>query len=216
MKKIITILLIALMVPGTIPVFPDTSSASVPVNAQIPLMLELDYWIRSCPSDSTPYGSGSSDAQDIGFGRLVWSDVNKIWMADKYFTVFLVALTSGRPYQMRQDCTNFISPSAGQNLNNSLLMTPDYKAEDLWTANDPSTRQGDMGSDKLGNKDFAVGNDKLIYDSSALKGPRIVRCYYGIATGDPAAHEPAGTEVLTGKAPSGEYNGVVTFSLVLK
>jgi hypothetical protein len=215
MKKIITMLLVALILPGTMPVFPDTNSASVPVNVQIPMMLELNYWIRSCPSDSTPYGSGSIDAQDVSFGNLVWSDANKIWMADKYFTVFLVAMTSGRPYQIRQSCTNFASPSAGQNLNNTLLMTPDYKAEDLWTANDPSSKQGDMGSDRLGNKDLAYGADKLIYNSSGVTGPRIVRCYYGMATGDPSAHEPAAAQVLTGKSPSGEYNGILTFSLVL-
>lgn len=96
-------------------------------------------------------------------------------------------------------------------------MTPDYKEADLFTANDPSTAQGPMGSgDKLGSNALAVGNDQLIFDSSALSGPRIVRCYYGLATGDPAAHEPAGAEVLTGKTAAGDYSGIVTFSLVLK
>jgi len=216
MKKALLLLLALVTVMGNMPVS-AASLASVQVQAQIPQMLELDYWIRSCPSDSTPYGTGSSDAVDMAFGRLNWSDQNKIWLADKYFTVFLVASTSGRPYQIRQDCTGFVSPSTGKTLNNTLLMTPDYKEADRFSANDPASAQGQFGlGDKIGSKNMAVGANKLIFDSPSGVGPKIIRCYYGLATGDPAAQEPAGTEVLTGKVPAGDYSGIVTFSLVLK
>ena len=216
MKKILLILLTMMTALGSVPVW-ASSAATIPVQAQIPQMLELDYWIRSCPSDSTPYGTGSRDVTDMAFGNLNWSDQNNIWLASQYFTIFLVATTSGRPYQIRQNCTGFLSPSTGQTFNKSLLMTPDYKEADLFTANDPSTAQGPLGSgDKVGSNALAVGNEQLIFDSSALSGPRIVRCYYGLATGDPAAHEPSGAEVLTGKTPAGDYSGIITFSLVLK
>lgn len=216
MKKIFILGLVVLCwcVPGT---GFAAQSFSVPVNVQVPMMLELDYWIRSCPGDSTPYGAGAMDVRDMNFGQLVWNDQNRIWLADKYFTVFMVAMTSGRPYQLSQTCNGFVSPSSGTTLNSTLLMTPDYKQEDRWTASDPATAQGAMPSgDRLGNKDLAVGVDKIIYDSFSGIGPRIIRSYYGLATGDPAAREPTAAKVLTGQAPAGDYSGTITFSLMLR
>lgn len=166
MKKILLILLAVIAVFGNVPVWASSTTA-VPVEAQVPMMLELSYWIRSCPSDSTPYGTGSRDVTDMSFGQLVWNDQNSIWLPDKYFTVFLVATTSGRPYQIRQNCTGFVSAATGQTFNKNLLMTPDYKEADLFTANNPSTAQGPMGSgDKLGSSALSVGNEQLIFDSS--------------------------------------------------
>jgi hypothetical protein len=190
---------------------------NVPVNVQVPMMLELNYWIRSCPGDSTPYGPGSMDVKDMGFGKLLWDSQYRIWKAEQYFTVFMVAMTSGRPFQLRQTSNGFASSSTGQGLNKSLLMTPDFKQEDRWTAALAETAQGPLdGRDRLGSKDLAVGVDKIIFDCASGLGPKIIRCYYGLATGDPAAHEPKNAEVLSGQAPSGDYTGTITFSLVLK
>ena len=215
MKKIFTLILVCLLAPAA--VFADSSIFSVPVNVQVPMMLELNYWLRSCPGNSTPYGPGSMDVRDMSFGKLGWDNQYHIWKADKYFTVFMVAMTSGRPFQLRQTCTGFVSSQRGESLNKSLLMTPDYKQDDRWSPSDPDTTQGELSAlDRVGNKDIAFGTDRMIFDCASGLGPRILRCYYGLATGDPAAHEPATAKVLSGQAPAGDYTGTITFSLVLK
>jgi len=216
MKRLILATIVCCLFAGT---GFAADSVILKLQAQVPLMLELSYWIRTCPSDSTPYGPGSADSSNLGFGRLKWDETNKIWVSDRYFTVFMVAMSSGRSYHLRQSCGGFISSSTGKTLNKNVLMTPDYNENDLWNASDASTVQGPMDSrDRLGPKDLAVGTDRLIYEGNAADttGPRIVRCYYGVATGDPSAHEPSTSEVLSGKAPAGDYSGMITFSLVLK
>jgi len=211
MKKILLILLMIMTAIGSLPAWADQRTWTVPVQAQVPPLFQLDLWIRSCPSDSTPYGSGSSDTTDMSFGTLAMKDKINIFLPDKYFTVFLVATTSGQGYQMLQNCTKFSSDA----FNYALLMTPDFKQEDLFVPSDPTSTQDPLGSgDRLGPKALAVGNSQMIFSSTGISGPRIIRCYYGVATGDPTANEPSGAKVLTGKTPAGNYSSVVTFTLV--
>lgn len=183
------------------------STASIGVQAQIPQQLELSYWIRYAPPGGDPYGSGSGDATSINFGKLSWDDTNGIWVADKYYTVFLVARTSGRPYRIVQTCTGLVNGS--YKLDDSFVVTPDYQANDEWSGGQP---QGPMPSgDSLGTSGLAVATNKVIYNGNSGK-TRIIRAYYGLATGEPG--KPG--KPITGDQPSGTYTGTVTFTVTLQ
>ncbi len=208
MKKMIAALVMCSLVSAGIVSFAATT-ASVGVQATVPQELELTSWIRSAPPGVDPYGSGSADATSLNFGTLTKDTTYGIWTADKYFTVFLLASTSGRDYRIQQTCTNFLSGS--QSLNDSLIMTPDYQSADEIVSGTP---QGSMPTgDSLGSADLAVGVNKVIYNGNAGNS-RIVRSYYGLATG--ASGEPTDAEPITGDQVSGTYDGTVTFSVVLQ
>lgn len=209
MKKLIAILVLIAIV-GSTSICPAATTANVGVQATVPQMLELSSWIRYALPGSDPYGStGSGDATSLDFGTLVFDDTYNIWTATKYFTVFLLAASSGRPYRIQQTNTGFALGIT--NLNNNLIMTPDYQAGDEIIS---GTAQGSMPSeDSYGAKTLALGDNKVVYNGNSGKS-RIVRARYGLATGD--SGEPSGAEPITGDQLSGTYTGTITFSVVLR
>ncbi len=184
------------------------STASVPVRAIVPSGLELTYWIQSAPPGVDPYGAGSAAVTSMDFGTLTYDQTNGIYLAGKYFTVFLIGRTAGSAYRLQQTCNGFTT-TGGSDLNNNLMMTPDYKSQDAVNG----IAQGAMpAGDSFTATSLAFATNKVIYNGNAGV-PRIVRAYYGLATGAPG--EPAGSAPITDK-PAGTYNGTVTFSVVLQ
>jgi hypothetical protein len=182
------------------------TTARIDVDADVPGSLELTYWIREAPGGVDPYGSGSSDASAILFDNLTWDNTNRVWVADNYYTVFMIATTGGQSYEILQTCLG-LENAAGDDLNNSFTVDPDYQSADEWA---PGVPQGSMpAADALGTASVAVVADKLVYDGNSGES-RIVRAYYGLATGE------AGTpgDPITGDQPSGLYSGEVVVTLV--
>ena len=182
-----------------------SNNITVNVRAHIPSEFGLTHWIRGCPWNSTPFGTGSFDATEINFGDLVW-EVDK-WRADKYFTVFLLVTNNEGPYRITQSSTGFYSGSA--DLNSHVIVTPGYENADEWS---PGSPQGAKpAGDSEGEASLAAVTGHVIYNGNSGEA-RIVRAYYGIATDAPG--EPAGAEPITGDQTAGTYTGTVTFSLV--
>jgi len=207
-KKLIVILVLISLV-GSANICSAGTTASVGVQATVPQQLELSSWIRYAPPGVDPYGSGSGDATSLDFGTLVFDDTYNLWTASKYFTVFLLATSSGRPYRIEQTNTGFALGST--TLDNNLIVTPDYQSGDEIVS---GTSQGAIPSgDSFGTKSLALGTNKVIYNGTSGLA-RIARAYYGLATGEPG--EPSGAEPITGDQVSGTYAGTVTFSVVLQ
>lgn len=207
MKRFLFYLVVAALMLSPASGFCATT-ASVSVRAVVPSALELSSWMRYAPPEGDPYGTGSGDATSLDFGTLTWDSQYSIWTAGRYFTVFLVANTSGRAYRLQQSCSGFYM--GGTNLNSSLIMTPDYQSADELGG----IAQGSMpAQDSLGTASLAVGTNKVIYNGNAGIA-KIVRAYYGLATG--ASGEPTGAVPITGDQPSGTYSGTITFSVVLQ
>jgi len=223
MKKVISLVLalcvcVAVGLPGA---FAQTTT-TVPVYAPVPQTLNLDVIIRSVPSSPKgldPWNPSASTVVDtvhgvsgsMDFGLLRWHPENNInlFLSDVYFAAFLYASTSGRSYTISQQCSGITN--GVHNLNNSLIMTPDYQPGDTW---DGGGAQGDRPStDNFQQKAFAFGDHPIYVAPSGIT--RIVRCYYGLATGDPSLGEPAQTQLLNSDTPSGHYTGTVTFTLTL-
>lgn len=203
------------MVLGVIRVEPafSASSVSLQVQATVPETLELVYWIRKAPPGVDPYGQGSSDASAINFGQLQWDENNNIWVATHYFTVFLIGATGGRPYEIRQTCTGVVNPD-GEDINDSFILTPGYNPDDEWSPGNPQgggSIDNPPSPDSLGTPGSAVATDKVIYQGNSGVA-RIVRAYYGLATGEPGT--PG--EPITGNQVAGTYTGTVTITLVLQ
>ena len=208
MKKLIATLVLISIV-SSVSICPAATTASVGVQATVPQQLELSSWIRYAPPGVDPYGTGSGDATSLDFGTLAFDDTYNIWTASKYFTVFLRATSSGRPYRIEQTNTGFVLGST--TLNNNLIVTPDYQSADEIVS---GTAQGAIPSgDSYGAKDLALGTNKVIYNGTAGLA-RIARAYYGLATGETG--EPSGAEPITGDQISGTYAGTITFSVVLQ
>jgi len=207
MKKLIAILVLIAIASST-SICLAASTVSVGVTATVPQQLELGSWIRYAPAGVDPYGSGSGDATSLNFGTLVYDDTNGIWTASKYFTVFLLASSSGRPYRIQQSNTGFSLGST--NLNSNLILTPDYITADEIIDGTP---QGSIGIDSYGSKSLALGVNRVIFNGNSGKS-RIARAYYGLATGDTG--EPTGAKPITGDQLSGTYAGTITFSVLLQ
>ena len=208
MKRVIAALIAFSLVSAGL-ISNAATTASFGVQAEVPQELSLSSWIRYAPPGGDPYGTGSGDASGLDFGTLTKDTTYGIWTPEKYFTVFLLASTSGRPYRIQQSCTSFLSGT--KSLNTSLIMTPDYESLDEIVEDES---QGSMPSgDSLGSAALAVGVNKVIYTGNAGLS-RIVRAYYGLATGD--SGEPSGAEPITADQVSGTYSGTVTFSVVLQ
>ncbi len=208
MKKIIAALIVFSLVGAGL-ISNAATTASVGVSAEVPEELSLSSWIRYAPPGGTPYGTGSGDATSLNFGTLTKDPTYNVWVSDKYFTVFLIASTSGRAYRIQQTCTNFAAGTT--NLNDSLMLKPDYESLDEIIEGEA---QGSMPSgDSLGSTTLAVGTSKVIYNGNSGLS-RIVRAYYGLSTG--ADGEPTGAEPITADKVSGTYTGTVTFSVVLQ
>jgi hypothetical protein len=185
------------------------STANVTVRAVVPSSLDLTATIRSAPPGGDPFGPGSADATSLDFGTLTFDTTNHIWIADKYFTVFLIASTSGKAYTLQQT-NNGVVATGGGDLNSNMIMTPDNQTNDQIAG----VPQGLMpAGDSLGTAALSFGTNKIIYNGNSGLS-RIVRSYYGLSTGAPG--EPTGSLPITTNKPSGTYNGTVTFSVVLK
>lgn len=185
------------------------SSADVDVQAVVPELLDLSVTVREVPASATgPYDAGTTEVTLMDFGTLELDPVNNIFVADKYFTVFLAASTSGRAYRIEQ--TNNGVVSGGDNLNDNIIMTPDYQSGDEI---DGSAQGAIPSGDSFGSAQLSVGSSKLIYNGSSGQ-TRIARAYYGIATGD--AGEPSAASPVTLNQQAGTYSGTVTFTVVLQ
>jgi len=217
MRRLATALMVCLF---SIPCYAASYTApAIDIKVTVAKQLALDYWAYDVPADSlNPSVDGNllAPGAELDFGDLAWNEDYGIWMAQKYFCVFLAARTYGDRYQIKQTCYGF--KSGTKDLTKSLTMTPDYQAKDRWSAIDPNTEQGNMPpGDSVGSAQLAVGSDKLVYDGwSGLT--RMVRVYYGIFTGDSNAKGysdlvAAGAKVCTGEQPAGPYSGVITFTL---
>ncbi|MCP4653103.1 MAG: hypothetical protein GY858_06960 [Candidatus Omnitrophica bacterium] len=221
MKQLMVILTLLMVVGvGSVCLAADNPTFDLQVQAEVPEVLNLSYWVQEVPSDGEPYDPESRE-MDVGealnFGELQWDEENGILMADKYFSVFMAATTSGRDYQITQTCSGFYLNGTGpDSLNTSLLLKPDYVADDKFDA-DEDIIQGPLvsGETIYDTKVFAAPkSDYEIYRSTTGRS-RIVRCYYGLATGDPDGEEPAGTDIISADTPSGDYTGTVTFTVTL-
>jgi len=187
-------------------------TVSISIGANIPEVLELSSWTRWSEPEYGPYDGGhSGDATNIEFGTLEWDDEYGIWVAPKYYTVFLVARTSGRAYQMTQKCDEGLK-SGENDLNDSFIVTPDYKEEDefQWGVNEGNAQGPMPAGDSLGTAGLAKDSIAL-YDSDSGQS-KIVRGYYGLATGE----EGTPGDPVTGDFQAGDYTGTVTLTLVLK
>ena len=153
MKKLIA-MLVSISLASSPSICPAASTVSVGVTATVPEQLELGSWIRYAPPGGDPYGQGSGDATSLNFGTLVYDDTNGIWTAAKYFTVFLLASSSGRPYRIQQ--TNIGFSKGSTNLNSSLIVTPGYQPEDKIGG----VAQGSIGSDSYGSESLALANQQ--------------------------------------------------------
>jgi len=208
-KKLIAALVLISLAVSSTGICLAASTASVGVQATVPEQLELSSWIRYAPPGVDPYGTGSGDATSLDFGTLVFDDTNNIWTATRYFTVFLLASSSGRPYRIQQ--TNIGFSLGATDLNDSLIVTPDYQSGDEIVSGTP---QGAIpGGDSYGAADLALGVNKVVYNGNSGLS-RIARAYYGLATGDTG--EPTGALPITGDQISGTYAGTITFSAVLQ
>jgi len=186
----------------------SVNNTSVNVSAVVPESFELTSWIRWAKPGQDPYEFGfSGDASAIDFGPLEWNGDLGIWQPTKYFTVFLLARSSGRSYQIKQTSTGLFSGTS--NLNNSFTVTPDYVSDDEFSAGQP---QGSIpAGDSYGTAGLAASGEKVVYDSGTGQS-RIVRAYYGLSTGEPG--KPG--EAISGDYPAGTYSGSVSFTLTLK
>jgi len=219
MKRLATALVLAVVLGCAGTVFAASYTApSIDIKVSVPRQFAMDYWVYDVPADSTnPSVDGEllDPGAELNFGEMTWDEDYGIWMAPKYFCVFLAARTSGDPYKITQTCYGF--KSGTKDLTKSLVMTPDYQALDRWDPDDPTTAQTAMPpTDALGAPDLAVGADKLVYTgNSGLT--RMVRVYYGLWTGDANAKGYADlkdkAKVVTGEQPAGPYSGIITFTL---
>lgn len=210
MKKLIALLMLLAIASSASVCLAEMSTTTVGVEAFIQPRLELSGWIRSAPPKVDPYGEGSGSALNLDFGPLEFDSEYHVCTATKYFTVFLMATSSGRPYRIEQTNTGFSFGTT--DLNNSLIMTPDYQTKDEIITGKP---QGSMPSgDSFGTAGLAFGDNKVIYNGNSGKA-RIARAYYGLSTGD-ADNEPAGAEPITGDQLTGTYSGTILFSVVLQ
>jgi len=211
----------------------QVTTASLPVYAPVDPSLNLDIIIRSV--DPTPDGTPSYDPWDPAHSREVFRDVadpstggrthsgsgmnfgtltfantqadnNHVWRSSVYFAAFLYASTSGRPYQITQQCNPPANGTA--NFNNSFIMTPDYESGDHFLDSPP--QGGLLTGESTGPSGLAAQRD-LIFKSTNAGMTKIVRCYYGLATGK---NDPAGAP-LGADQPAGHYQGSVTFTVTL-
>lgn len=206
-KMIVALVMFSLVGVGIVSFAAPTANLGIQIT--VPQELELASWIRFSPPGITPYGSGSGDATSLDFGTLTKDPVNGIWVPDKYFTVFFIGSSSGRPYRIVQTNTGITLGST--DLNNSLIMSPDYQSADEMVLGTP---QGSMpAGDTVGSHTLSVGANKVVYNGNAGLS-RIVRAYYGLSNGDGSG--PAGAQPITGDQLSGTYSGTITFSVVLQ
>lgn len=216
----------------------SSTTATLIISAGIREILDLDAAVFRVDADKFAFedDSNTTDVDDIDFGKLggkdksgIWKEgcLDKdygIWLSQYYFVVLLFPDTSGRPYEISQE---FIAAGGNNPLRESLIMTPGYCSEDKWFWWEEET-QGDMPpGDNLGENGCEVTDgcgvsaecarlaegQKRIYESNSGEA-RIIRGYYGLATGKQG--EPAGAKILTADSPAGDWMGQIVFTITLK
>jgi len=215
MRKLYTALMICLF---SIPCYAASyTSPAIDLGVSVPKMCSMDMDIVEVPADSiNPWGDGNQLApgSEMDFGELVWSDDLGIWLAQKYFAIYLYPKTSGDKYSIKQTCYGFKSGS--KDFTKSLTMTPQHWEQDHY-AGQPA--QGPLQpGESVGTASLAVGSDIPVYTSNTGRA-RIIRCDYGIYCADPGAKDAGvlktqGAKVVTGEQQAGPYSGVITFTLV--
>jgi len=246
MKRLLSLLIAVAgaLLPYTYCAAATKSSVNIPVKVVVPQQLNLDVSLYRVDADAekarlvadptdvtNPFTDGEDFSETgMNFGELWFDDLKEnmykdpitgtmkkcnIWRSHYYFTVILVARTSGLPYKITQSCTGVVNGTS--NLNKALLAQGGYESKDQLVEN---TDQGDLtGSDAVNKKKFcAYGSNKLIYTGATGK-TRMVRCYYGLASGqdftDDNDDEPTGSAPLTSDAAAGTYSGTITFTVAL-
>lgn len=241
MRKVIAIIAAVILLGIGGVCFAGNNTAQFTVKANVTEVLELDHWVRwahasedvtdpNVPGGKRAYWPDEEDGVHSGSAtgnldfEVAWksvpdpdnsSIVYAQYFAKKYYTVFLVARTSGRKYDISQSCDGFTNNLTFENLPKTLVMVPDYIANDKIAGFPQGAKPA---GDELGHKAYAVAQENLVYDGNSGKS-RIIRCYYGLATGnsDPAKHpitDPDATaQIIGGDTKPGTYSGTVTFTL---
>jgi len=182
--------------------------ADIDVNAVVPDMLDLSYDIQWFMDDN-PEPQGPVDDFDFGSLTHTFPDMSEagVWFSRKWFTIYLVGMTGGQRYQLKQTCTGVTS--GGDDINNSFTVTPNYSELDELI---PDVPQGPMPPDAvLGDPSLAVATDHVIYSSGESGEMRLVQGIYAI----PNESTIGGFESVTFDQPQGTYTGEVTFTVVL-
>lgn len=252
-RTICLMLIMSLGISGVCWAGKTASTPQLNVKAGIRDEFGINLWVQAITPGSQPgerdenvdpYGSGTAAwTGGLDFGDFTYAEtiegsgadmaVFRSWTPQRYFCVFVSAYTQGLPYKITQTCN-------ASGLEQTLLLTTDYSAYDKmgYFPQDiiPVPDQGVAGEDVLqqqgvveqrGIKRFAVGESVPIYTSNNTPGfiakPRIVRCWYGLATGDDLtpwgesipsnkSPEPVGAKTIDKLLP-GTYEGSVTFTV---
>lgn len=213
------------------------TSAVFPVTASIQTQLELTGWVKQMAAGQTDPGIEGTEVPfptTMAFGdtsgnltsELVGgSDAGGLY-SPRWYAVFMVAKTSGRPYKIDSQSNSFagISGAAiGNSLDTSFVLTPGYRPEDEWVWVGGSAPQGPdpNPSAAVGAQILAVGTHP-VYNSGTGGASRIVRAFYSLPpypdpTDPPDIQaRPSGWTIVNASKPSGNYSGQVTLSLTLK
>ncbi|MBM3248993.1 MAG: hypothetical protein FJZ10_06220 [Candidatus Omnitrophica bacterium] len=177
------------------------------VDATVPNMLELSGWIKYfMDTSTTPVG----DATSLGFGNLTHTLANGneagVWFSRKWFTVYLLANTGARPYQIKQTCLGVAL--GANNINSAFVVTPNYSTLDQIGG----VAQGDMPAGaSIGAASLATRNNYVLYTSGPSGLGRIAQGIYSI----PNASAVSGFTAIGFNQAPGAYQGEVVFTVVL-
>ncbi len=167
------------------------TTATFPMSAAVEPQLELTATVYE-----GNVGGPTRTAMD--FGTLVSDTLGGALRADKFFTVYLSAVTSSRRYEILQTAAA-LTNGAVTLANGACITTPHDNGVTLPTGS------------VLGSRGSFVATDKLVYRSEAAGSAQSVAAAYAI-TNDPAN---GATEFISSDQPGGTYNSSVTFTLVL-
>jgi hypothetical protein len=211
---------IALLLAPTLGLAATTASVDVTAGVDEQLDLSVDILKVVGPSDD-PWADGT-EVQAMSYGSLTDTFLDGTFagalLSNTWFTVFLIAKTSGRPYTIRQTA-NGLSSGTDSIPDNCYLMVPGYESGDLWIWPGGSGPQGDQPSGStLGTAGPAKATNRTIYRSEDAGTSHIIRCYYTITNGykeDGTTWPGFAGDSIPLDQPAGNYSGNVTFSLVL-
>lgn len=172
------------------------------VSVTVASSLSLTVAVKELDASGLPVGPdlGSS----MNFGELVKDGNNAQW-GTRAFSIFLSALTSGRPYAISGTMP---PPSNGTNVlpNATVLKIID------------ATRGGnDIPGDVFDTAaQAAVMNNNIVYASSPAGDPALINLTYGISGAGSDGSAPfSGWEGIPSDFTGGEYSSTVSYSLVL-
>lgn len=211
---------IALLLAPTLGLAASTASVGVTADVDEQLDLIVDILKVVGPSDD-PWADGT-EVSTMSYGSLTDTFLDGTpagaLLSNTWFSVFLIAKTSGRAYTIRQTA-NGLSSGSDTIPDNCYLMIPDYQSGDLWLWPGGSGPQGSRPTGSiLGTAGQAKGTNKTIYKSEDAGTSHIIRCYYTITNGyqEDGSTWPGFTgDPISLDQPAGNYSGNVTFSLVL-